>query len=438
MKGLKNLITHLNSRKLIKNITLTQNSYKTPLPENPKIYAGFDPTATRIHFGNYCHIVTLARASLYNITPIILIGEATGSIGDPSGKNKERELLTDDILKNNTNSMEKQMKRLMKNTGKFLKGKKNVDIDYLFLNNKSFYDKMNVLDFFTSFGFKFNLSSLINRETVKKRLENQQNISYTEFSYQIFQGIDFFFLRKNYNCILQIGGSDQWGNIISGIDLCHKMGLKNVDGLTTELLLDENGNKFGKSEGNPIWIDSDNESLLNIYQYIYNVSDLLLSDLFLKYTFLDEEEISEILDQHNKNLELRNGQMKLALEILEQVSGCKQKALKIVNYKKYFSIDFEKFKTLCLEDIDIFFRDMMNVVSVDKKDIEGESVFNIIKKNFELNINNNEFKKTFKNKGVRVNGNVVYNFKQGLEGGIKESYYVIKIGKKNYHTLKIN
>lgn len=438
MKNLKSYITHLTSRKLIKTSTLNKINPTSSLPKDPKIYCGFDPTATRIHFGNYCHIITLARSSIYDLTPIVLIGEATASIGDPSGKNKEREIMSDLKLRENRESMENQLKRLMENTKKYLKRKKKVDMKYLFLNNKDFYRDMDILEFFRNFGFKFNLSSLISKETVKRRLDTNQSISYTEFSYQIFQAIDFFFLRTKHNCILQIGGSDQWGNIITGIELCHKMGLKNVDGLTTELLLDENGNKFGKSEGNPIWIDSDDESLLNIYQYIYNVSDLILEELFLKYTFLEENEIFQVLSQHRENLELRFGQMKLALEILEQVSGCKRKAMEIVNYKKYFLIDFETFKGFDLEYVNSFFCDMMNVVCVRKEDVEGKNVFNIIKEFLEINITNGEFKKIFKSKGVRVNGEIVCDFKEELKGGIKDIYYVIKIGKKNYHTLKIN
>lgn len=219
-------------------------------------YCGFDPTSSGLHLGNFISILTLVRLSFFGIKPIFLIGGATGLIGDPSGKSVERKLLTKEEVKINFDGIENTIKTVMENLNDYLQsekndldlGKKGFDGKYSIENNARFYEKLSMIEFIRDFGKHFKMQVLLNKETVASRLNNEDGISYAEFSYQLLQAYDFYQLFLEKNCILQLGGSDQWGNITNGCDLVKKILKKEVFGLTTPLLVTSSGKKFGKSE----------------------------------------------------------------------------------------------------------------------------------------------------------------------------------------------
>ena len=220
-------------------------------------YCGFDPTSSGLHLGNFISILTLIRLSFFGIRPIFLIGGATGLIGDPSGKSVERKLLPKEEIKMNIDGIEKTLRTVVENIGEYLKNEKELEIgkngfdgQFSIENNANFYEKLNVIEFIRDFGKHFKMQVLLNKETVASRLNNEDGISFAEFSYQLLQAYDFYKLFNEKNCVVQLGGSDQWGNITNGCDLVKKILKKEVFGLTTPLLVTSSGKKFGKSEVN--------------------------------------------------------------------------------------------------------------------------------------------------------------------------------------------
>lgn len=256
----------LNPRKLVyqatnSNLLLpdtnTLNHLKDLYPSFPEfsVYCGYDPTSSALHLGNFISILTLIRLSLFGFRPIFLIGGATGLIGDPSGKSIERKLLEKKELQMNLGGIENTIRNVVENIYGYLNSEKELDVgnnawdgSYELINNSQFYEELNLIHFIRDFGKHFKMQVLLNKETVANRLKNEEGISFAEFSYQLLQAYDFYQLFSQKNCVMQIGGSDQWGNITNGCDLIKKILKKEVFGLTTPLLVTSSGKKFGKSE----------------------------------------------------------------------------------------------------------------------------------------------------------------------------------------------
>ncbi|EGR28938.1 tyrosyl-tRNA synthetase, putative [Ichthyophthirius multifiliis] len=254
---------------------------KTQYPQKTHFsaYAGFDPTADSLHLGNLVSILTMVRLALIGIKPIFLIGGATGLIGDPSGKNQEREMLSRDQVTENLKGIED----ILRISGSFE-----------IINNYEFYKNMNIIDFIRDIGKYFRMNTLLNKDTIAKRLETDQGISYTEFTYTLLQAYDFERLFVDKNCVLQVGGSDQWGNITSGIDLIRRKHKSEAFGITTNLILTSQGKKFGKSEGNALWIDSKKTKYYDVYQYLINTPDQQSIQYLKMLTFLRLDQIQEV------------------------------------------------------------------------------------------------------------------------------------------------
>jgi len=274
--------------------------------EATTLYCGFDPTAPSLHVGSLLPIVVLEHFRRQGHHAIALVGGATGQIGDPSGKNAERNLLGHDQLKHNVDAIEAQLRRILG---------PEITIE----NNQNWFKEINVLDFLRDTGKHFSVNAMLAMESVANRINREgEGISFTEFSYSLLQGHDFLHLFREHTCTLQIGGSDQWGNMCAGIDLIRRKEKGRAFGLTIPLLLDSNGNKFGKSEASPVWLDAIGTKPFNFYQFWLNQPDADVENLLKRLTFFTQEEIAELMAQPPQD---RAPQRALAKSITEFVHG---------------------------------------------------------------------------------------------------------------------
>ncbi|HSU56565.1 MAG TPA: tyrosine--tRNA ligase [Candidatus Dormibacteraeota bacterium] len=285
------------------------------LAESPAtLYAGFDPTADSLHVGNLVPLLGLRRFQLQGHHPIALAGGATGSIGDPSGKTQERQLLTTEVLSANIAKVKEQLRRL-------LDFEVNSNPARL-LDNASWTEPVSYLEFLREIGKHFSVNQMVAKESVRARMEDREvGISYTEFSYMLLQAFDFYVLCRDHNCELQIGGSDQWGNITAGIDLCRKKLSRTVYGLTLPLITNSDGTKFGKTEAGAIWLAPARTSVYKFYQFWIRVDDRDVIRYLKFFTFLSQEEITALENQHTANPGARVAHKALAKAVTDLVHG---------------------------------------------------------------------------------------------------------------------
>jgi tyrosyl-tRNA synthetase len=278
------------------------------------LYCGFDPTADSLHVGNLVPLLALRRFQLLGHFPIAVAGGATGSIGDPSGKTQERQLLTKEILEKNIASVKVQLAKLLD-----FETKKN---PARLLDNASWTQNISFLDFLRDIGKHFSVNQMVAKESVRARMEDREvGISFTEFSYMLLQAFDFFVLARDQNCELQIGGSDQWGNITAGIDLCRKKLGKPVFGLTLPLITNADGTKFGKTEAGAVWLDPKKTSVYKFYQFWINTNDKDVIRYLKYFTFLPCEEIQRLENLPDENRGTREAQKALAKSVADLIHG---------------------------------------------------------------------------------------------------------------------
>ncbi len=291
---------------------------------NAKFYCGFDPTADSLHLGNFIgFMVSMHLMRRWN-TYIALTWGATGMIWDPGWKNAERDFLSVDDLDNNQKSISNQIAQLAEN----LKNFTGDDLKYEFIINKLYFENMNFLDFLREVGKYMTVNVMMSKDTVKKRIEDpHQSISYTEFSYQLLQWYDACRLFQDSNVILQIGGQDQWGNLVTGTELIRKKYDGNSYALTWPLITDASGKKFGKSEGNAIFLDKNKTSPYFIYQYFMNTTDQDIARFMKMLTLIETGEVDTIVENHMKEPELRAGQKMLAFKVVEIIHGTREAEL---------------------------------------------------------------------------------------------------------------
>lgn len=276
--------------------------------ESLTFYLGTDPTADSLHIGHYASFVTAKRLMLHGHKPIILVGGATGLIGDPR-PTAEREIISNETVEKNIIGLTKQVKMLL-------------DEKCEVVNNYDWTKDITFLDFLRDIGKYINVNYMLNKDIISRRLDT--GITYAEFSYTLLQGYDFLHLYKNKNCVLQAAGSDQWGNITTGIELIRKILGKEAYGFTMPLILDKQGKKFGKSEGNALWLDKEKTSPYKIYQYLINSDDTKVEEYLKVFTFLSKEEIESIMEEQNKAPELRLAQKTLAFEVVKDLHGIEE------------------------------------------------------------------------------------------------------------------
>lgn len=278
------------------------------------LYAGFDPTADSLHVGNLVPLLGLRRFQLQGHTPIAVAGGATGSIGDPSGKTAERQLLTKELLASNIAKVKEQLRRLLD----FEAPQNPAQL----VDNASWTETVSYLDFLRDIGKHFSVNQMVAKESVRARMEDREvGISYTEFSYMLLQAFDFYVLCRDKNCELQIGGSDQWGNITAGIDLCRKKLSRTAYGLTLPLITNADGSKFGKTEAGAIWLDTGRTSVYRFYQFWIRVDDRDAIRYLKFFTFLSQDEIAELEKQHAENPGARAAHKALAKAVTDLVHG---------------------------------------------------------------------------------------------------------------------
>ncbi|KAH9196111.1 hypothetical protein AeNC1_001926 [Aphanomyces euteiches] len=281
------------------------------------VYCGFDPTASSLHVGNLVTVMALRHFQLAGVKPIILVGGATGMIGDPSMRSDERVMLSAEAVEANSRHLVDSLSKVL-------------DFDCpkvgaVVANNIDWHGGMSVIDWMRECGRYARVNSMVARDSVKRRLESDHGLSFLEFSYQLFQAYDFLHLYREHNCLVQVGGSDQWGNIVAGIDLVRKAEGQEVYGVTLPLLTTASGEKYGKSAGNAVWLDANKTSVFDFYQYFIRTEDVDVGNLLKTFTFLDVNEIQDILADHAKQPEQRRAQQILAEHATKMIHG--EKAL---------------------------------------------------------------------------------------------------------------
>ncbi|WP_185877858.1 tyrosine--tRNA ligase [Blattabacterium cuenoti] len=421
---MKNIINELIWRGLIQD---SVPNLKSVLQKPITIYVGFDPTSDSLHIGNLLIIITLIHFKKFGYNPIILIGGATGLIGDPSGKNSDRKILDKNTLETNIISIKNQIYKLFD----FFSEKIEL------LNNYDWMKEISFIEFLRKVGKYFSVNYLISKDSVKCRMEN--GIPFNEFSYSLVQGYDFYYLNKIKNCKLQIGGSDQWGNITSGIEFIRKKTGKKLYGFTVPLITRYNGMKFGKSnkiEDN-IWLDENKTSPYKFYQYLINISDLEVEKYIKMYTLFSKEEIYDLILKHRKNPNKRLLQKKLSIELTKLVHGNK-KYEEIINVTSIlFNKNSKNFKYLKYEDYISIYNNIPNNVLNKIEFNNGILLSNLLKKIGFFHSKTESFR-AIKNNSIFINKisikkDLLIDEKYIIGG----KYILLQYGKKNFFILKI-
>ena len=395
-------------------------------------YIGFDPTSDSLHIGSLVPIFILKHYQNAGHTPIVLLGGATGMIGDPSGKSDERNLLDKKILKHNEKKLKIQFE-------KFLDFKSSIPNKALLVNNYDWMSKFSIIDFVRDIGKHITVNYMMGKESVKKRIskDTTQGMSFTEFTYQLIQGYDFLHLYKEMNCLLQMGGSDQWGNITTGTELIRRKENKKAFAITCPLIKKSDGSKFGKSEGGNIWLDKDKTSVYKFYQYWLNISDEDAVNYIKVFTFLSEENVEDIIQEHNNDKSRRLLQNKIA-EIVTIMVHSEQD---LNNAIKASKVLFGKSSKEDLESLDektfneIFEGVPSSNISLRKLS-NGIDIENILATETKFLKSISEAKRSLKENSISVNKNKVSeNIKIKKSDLINDQYILLQRGRKNYHLV---
>ena len=418
---MKNFVGELKWRGLIHDITPKTEDYL--LKNSTAGYIGFDPTADSLHIGNLVQIMTLVHFQKCGHTPIILIGGATGMIGDPSGKSKERSFLDEEILINNQRKIKKQFEKFLN-----FSGNNSASI----VNNKTWFEDFNILEFLRKVGKHVSVNYMMAKDSVKNRLET--GISFTEFSYQLIQGYDFYWLWKNKDVRIQFGGSDQWGNILTGNELIRRIDGGESFALTTPLITKSDGGKFGKTEEGNVWLDETKTSPYKFYQFWINVSDED-AKIFIKiFTQKNKEEIDILISDHNKEPHLRILQNALAEEITEIVHNKEKlniaKSTSNVLFGKFKKDDFEKLEENVMDSLST----AVPCVKINKEDLSRDFKTLLTETtNFEIFKSKSELIRLIKNNGLSINKEKISDDNYKLSDNLKfDKYILLQKGKKNY------
>lgn len=307
------ILAELEWRSLISDCT-DKEALATRLASPITLYAGFDPTADSLHVGNLVPLLALRRFQLLGHHPIAIAGGATGSIGDPSGKSAERQLLTRETLDHNIATVKEQLKRLL--------DFESATHAARLLDNAAWIADVSYLEFLRDIGKHFSVNQMVAKESVRARMEDREvGISYTEFSYMLLQAYDFYVLRRDSDCELQIGGTDQWGNITAGIELTRKKLGKTVYGLTLPLITNADGSKFGKTAEGAVWLDPKRTSVYRFYQFWINTDDRDVTRHLKFFTFLAQDEVSLLEKRHEANPGAREAHRALAKSVTDLIHG---------------------------------------------------------------------------------------------------------------------
>ena len=371
-------------------------------------YWGTDPTADSLHLGHYSSLITAKRLASYGHKPILLVGGATGLIGDPR-PTSEREIISIEAVQNNVEGIKKQVSDIFDG---------NVEV----VNNYDWMKNMDLITFLREVGKYINVNYMLDKDIIRRRLET--GITFAEFTYTLMQGYDFLHLMEEKNVILQAAGSDQWGNITTGIDLISKKTGKKAYGFTMPLILDSTGKKFGKSEGNALWLDKNKTSSYELYQYLINTEDIKVEEYLKVFTFLTKEEIEEVMKNHNEQPEFRIAQKELAKQIITDLHGVEEfdKAIRIS--EALFSGNIFNLSVSEIED---------GLKGVPSFEVTGDTLLDTLVNN-KIASSRREAREFLSSGGIIVNGEKVSDENMIIDSSIAKEgkLVVIRRGKKKY------
>jgi tyrosyl-tRNA synthetase len=390
-------------------------------------YIGFDPTADSLHVGHLVQIMTLVHFQRCGHKPIVLVGGATGMVGDPSGKSKERNLLDKDTLEHNVSCVKKQLEQFL--------DFEDTETGAEMVNNYDWFKDMTFLDFIRDVGKHISISYMMSKDSVKSRLET--GLSFTEFTYQLVQGYDFYYLNQNYNCVLQMGGSDQWGNIVTGTELIRRKSGGEAYAVTTPLIKKADGTKFGKTEAGSVWLDPERTSPYEFYQFWLNASDTDASNYVRIFTLKSLEEIAQLETEHQEAPHLRVLQKAIAEEITARVHG--EKALEsaiIASNILFGKSTAEELRSISEKDFFMIFEGVPQATITFVDITEGVSIVDALSGKTGFLSSNSEAKRELKANAVALNKQKVEeSYMITTEDLINNKYCLLSKGKKNNYIL---
>ena len=407
-------LSEMRSRGYLNQCTDLENLEKISKDKSIKAYIGFDCTAPSLHVGSLLQIMLLRLLQRHGHQPIVLLGGGTTLIGDPSGKDSTRKILKQKDIKKNISSIKKLFEKLLP--------VKNKKIKPIFVDNYQWLSKLKYIDFLREIGKHFTINKMLSFDSVKLRLDREQSLSYMEFNYMILQSYDFYQLYKKHDCILQMGGSDQWGNIVSGVELIRRILQKNSYGLTTPLITLSSGAKMGKTEKGAVWLDQKMFTPYDYWQFWRNTSD---NDVKKFLNYFTEIEVNELSEKIENEKDINNLKILLANEATTIVHGTKAAKDCAATAKETF-VKGGLGKNIPVKKIS------------KKKLSEGINIIELIFQNGLVN-SKSEVRRILKNNGIRVNDNVISDEKKiiNMENVSKDNSIKLSIGKKNHLKVKI-
>ena len=430
---MKNIVAELQWRGLVHDIM--PGTEDQLLREMTTAYIGFDPTSDSLHIGNLIPIILLVHLEKFGHKPIALVGGATGMIGDPSGKSNERNLLDETTLNHNVEGIKKVLSKFLD----FNSTEKNAPI---LVNNYDWMKDLSFINFARDVGKRITVNYMMAKDSVKKRLSSEgDGMSFTEFTYQLIQGYDFYHLHKTHNCLLQMGGSDQWGNITTGTELVRRMNIDSENNkafaMTCPLITKADGSKFGKSENGNVWLTSDKTSVYEFYQFWLNSTDIDAEKYIKIFTFLDKTTIENLIEEHQIAPHLRVLQKRLSEELTIFVHSKEELGEVIFASQKFFEPTIDGLKLLDEKMLDQVFKSLPSA-TISRKELEfGYSIVDAFSKTGFL-ASNNEVRRALKENAVSVNKvKVNEDFIITLKDLIADKFILLQKGKKNQYIIEV-
>ncbi len=423
-----NLIEELSWRGMIQDIM--PGTEEQLNKELTSAYIGFDPTADSLHIGSLVPILLLKHLQICGHKPYALVGGATGMVGDPSGKSEERNLLSEDVLNHNVRGVQKQLEKYLD----FDTSKPNAAE---IVNNYDWFKNFSFLNFIRDVGKHITVNYMMSKDSVKKRLDGDNGMSFTEFTYQLVQGYDFYYLNLHKNCKLQMGGSDQWGNIVTGTELIRRKGGGEAFAFTCPLITKADGGKFGKTEKGNIWLDADKTTPYQFYQFWLNSSDEDAEKWIKIFTLLPKEEVFSIIATHKEDAGKRLLQKRLAEEVTKFVHGATELNNAIETTQKLFANQTATAESLSIEDLE----SLEGIIKAEFLLHKLKAGIDIVSFLAETNIlpSKGEARKMVQNGGIQVNRRKVDDLQMLLTADmlLHHKYLLVQKGKKNYYLIEL-
>ena len=421
-----NLIEELRWRGLIQDIM--PGTEEQLLKERTSGYIGFDPTSDSLHIGSLVPILLLVHLQRAGHKPIALVGGATGMVGDPSGKSQERNFLSEEVLQKNLEGIKTQLRKFLDFDSKSLTTAEMV-------NNYDWFKEMRFLQFIRDVGKHITVNYMMSKESVRKRIDSEAGISFTEFTYQLIQGYDFYWLYQNKNCKLQMGGSDQWGNITTGTELIRRKTGGEAFAFTCPLLTKADGGKFGKTEAGNIWLDAEKTTPYHFYQFWLNAADTDAEKWIKIFTFLPQDEITNLIDEHHLDQSKRILQKRLGKEVTIFVHGVDEFLKAVDTTEKLFNQKNASPDLITEEDL----RSMEGIVHIDyskEKLVTGIDAVSFLAET-SIFPSKGEARKMIQNGGVSINRHKVTALDEIVNDKklLHQKYLLIQKGKKNYYLV---